>query len=153
MLTDVQAHCVTFLMCLFRPAYTVKAIYQTTAEAKLYAWYFMVIVIKCLFTCVNFFEWYRCSYIVNISKIKWDLEWKRVFTFFLEAVHADVSGNRRKVGNPSRNQIYVLIHFSNWYQGIFTCVWIWGHLSLIPLIAIPIWKFVMSETASEEMIL
>ena len=37
MLTDAQAYCVTFLICLFRPVFTVAAIYQKTAEAKLYA--------------------------------------------------------------------------------------------------------------------
>ena len=36
MLTDVQAYCVTFLICLFRLALTAAAIYQKTSEAKLY---------------------------------------------------------------------------------------------------------------------
>ena len=42
---------------------------------------------------------------------------------------------------------------SNWYQGILTCGWIWVHLSLMPLIAVPIWTFVKSEAASSEIIL
>ena len=36
MLTDIQAYYVTFLICLFRPALAAAAIYQKTAEAKLY---------------------------------------------------------------------------------------------------------------------
>ena len=32
MLTDVQAYCVTFFICLFRPAFTSVAIYQKTVE-------------------------------------------------------------------------------------------------------------------------
>ena len=36
MLTDVQAYGVTFLICPFLPALTAAAIYQKTAQAKLY---------------------------------------------------------------------------------------------------------------------
>ena len=35
MLTDVQAYCVKFFMCLFWPALTAAAIYLETVEAKL----------------------------------------------------------------------------------------------------------------------
>ena len=36
MLTDVQAYCMTFAICLFRPEVIAAAIYRKTAEAKLY---------------------------------------------------------------------------------------------------------------------
>ena len=36
MLTDVQAYCVTFLICLFQAALTAAVIYLKTTEAKLY---------------------------------------------------------------------------------------------------------------------
>ena len=47
----------------------------------------------------------------------------------------------------------ILSPFSNWYQGIFACIWIFSHLSVMPLIAMPIWTLVNSDTASNEMIL
>ena len=47
----------------------------------------------------------------------------------------------------------ILSPFLNWYQGIFACGWIFGHLSLMPLIAMPIWTLVNSDSGSHEMIL
>ena len=41
-LTDVQAYCVTFLICLFRPVLIAAAIYRKTEEAKLYTEYFEI---------------------------------------------------------------------------------------------------------------
>ena len=37
MLTDAQAYCVTFLICLFRPALTTAANYRKSTVAKLYS--------------------------------------------------------------------------------------------------------------------
>ena len=39
MLTDAQAYCVTFLICLFRPPLTAAAIYRKTTESKFYTKY------------------------------------------------------------------------------------------------------------------
>ena len=44
MLTDVQAYCVTFLICLFRPALTAAKIYRKTTEAKFYTSYKIVLM-------------------------------------------------------------------------------------------------------------